>query len=52
MINIETELELIYKQNEPRYNARKWYLKIIGLDYSNEKVLLIKYYSIVKKKQL
>lgn len=33
MISREEGLELIYKENEPRYNSLKWYLEIIGLDY-------------------
>lgn len=33
MITREKALELIYKENEPRYNSLKWYLEIIGLDY-------------------
>ena len=26
---------LIYKENSPRYNSLKWYLSIIGLDFSD-----------------
>lgn len=26
-------LDLVYKENRPRYNSLKWYLEIIGLDY-------------------
>ena len=28
-------LDLIYKENLPRYNSLKWYLKIIDLDYES-----------------
>ncbi len=33
MITREEALELIYKENEPRYNSLKWYLEIINLDF-------------------
>jgi len=33
MINREEALDLVYKENEPRYNSLKWYLEIIGLDF-------------------
>ena len=33
MINREDALNLVYKENEPRYNSLKWYLEIIGLDF-------------------
>ena len=33
MLNREEALELVYKENEPRYNSLKWYLEIIGLDF-------------------
>ena len=34
MINREEALELIYQENKPRYNSLKWYLEIIGMDFS------------------
>ena len=35
MITRAEALELIYEENEPRYNSLKWYLEIVGLDYEN-----------------
>ena len=35
MIAREEGLDLIYKENEPRYNSLKWYLNIIGLDFND-----------------
>ena len=34
MIDREDALNLVYKENEPRYNSLKWYLEIIGLDFA------------------
>jgi len=28
-------MEFVEKENEPRYNSLKWYLEIIGLDYTD-----------------
>ena len=33
MIDREDALNLVYKENEPRYNSLKWYLEIVGLDF-------------------
>ena len=33
MITRERALELVYDENNPRYNSLKWYLEIIGLDF-------------------
>jgi glutamine---fructose-6-phosphate transaminase (isomerizing) len=33
MITRKKALELVYKENMPRYNSLKWYLNIIGLDF-------------------
>jgi glutamine---fructose-6-phosphate transaminase (isomerizing) len=33
MITREKGLDLIYKENKPRYNSLKWYLEIVGLDF-------------------
>ena len=33
MITREQALELVYEENQPRYNSLKWYLEIIGLDF-------------------
>lgn len=35
MISREEALKLVYEENKPRYNSLKWYLEIIGLDYSD-----------------
>ena len=35
LISREEGLDLIYKENEPRYNSLKWYLNIIGLDFND-----------------
>ena len=35
MITRERALELVYEENQPRYNSLKWYLEIIGLDYES-----------------
>jgi hypothetical protein len=34
MISREDALQLVYKENQPRYNSLKWYLEIVGLDYN------------------
>jgi glutamine---fructose-6-phosphate transaminase (isomerizing) len=34
MISREKALELVEKENRPRYNSLKWYLEIIGLDFA------------------
>ena len=34
MISRDEALKMIYKENEPRYNSLKWYLEIIGLDFT------------------
>lgn len=33
MISRDEALNLIYKENAPRYNSLKWYLEIVGLDF-------------------
>tara|TARA_Y100001935_G_scaffold253199_1_gene258808 strand:+ start:37661 stop:39688 length:2028 start_codon:yes stop_codon:yes gene_type:complete len=33
MIDREDALNLVYKENQPRYNSLKWYLEIVGLDF-------------------
>ncbi len=33
LISRDEALQLVYKENQPRYNSLKWYLEIIGLDY-------------------
>jgi glutamine---fructose-6-phosphate transaminase (isomerizing) len=35
MITREMAMEFVEKENEPRYNSLKWYLEIIGLDYTD-----------------
>ena len=35
LISREEGLDLIYKENEPRYNSLKWYLNISGLDFND-----------------
>ena len=35
MICREEALELVYDENKPRYNSLKWYLEIIGLDFTD-----------------
>lgn len=35
MISREEALELIYKENFPRYETLRWYLEIIGLDFAD-----------------
>ena len=35
LISRKEGLDLIYKENSPRYNSLKWYLSIIGLDFSD-----------------
>jgi glucosamine--fructose-6-phosphate aminotransferase (isomerizing) len=34
LITREEALDLIYIENKPRYNSLKWYLEIIGMDYT------------------
>lgn len=34
MISREDALQLVYKENQPRYNSLKWYIEIVGLDYN------------------
>lgn len=34
MITRERALELVRKENTPRYNSLKWYLEIVGLDFA------------------
>ena len=33
MLTRDRALELVYEENEPRYNSLKWYLEIVGLDF-------------------
>ena len=35
MISRDEALEMIYMENQPRYNSLKWYLEIIGLDFES-----------------
>jgi glucosamine--fructose-6-phosphate aminotransferase (isomerizing) len=35
MITRKKALELIYEENNPRYNSLKWYLEILGMDYES-----------------
>ena len=35
MIDRETALKLVYEENRPRYNSLKWYIEILGLDFSD-----------------
>ena len=35
MITREEAINLIYEENRPRFNSIKWYLEILGLDFSH-----------------
>ena len=35
MIDRDQALNLVYKENKPRYNSLKWYLEIVGLDFES-----------------
>ena len=35
MITRDEAINIIYEENRPRYNSIKWYLEILGLDFSH-----------------
>ena len=44
MLTREDALNLVFEENKPRYDSIRWYLEIIGLDFTKtiEKVNMIK----------